>query len=72
MNEWDFEPDDVPNYRATASIDSGELSASLRRLQFFDSDMFLRTQAINLDIVDHFVMQLEDRVREELDRKSVV
>lgn len=66
MDEEDFERDDGPRYRCVESIAPGELMTSLRRLQFFDSDMFLRQQAHNLDMVDQFLLKVEQSVLKEL------
>lgn len=66
MDDDEFERDDGPRYGRIESIAPGELMASLRRLQFFDSDMFMRQQAHNLDIVDQFLLKVEERVLKEL------
>ncbi len=57
-------------YRPIERVGSGKLFSSLRRLQFFDSDMFMRQQAFNLDMVDQFLMKLEQQVLRELFEKE--
>lgn len=68
MNDGDFDREEGPQYVPVESIAPGALMASLRRLQFFDSDIFMRQQAHNLDIVDQFLMRVETRALKELIR----
>jgi hypothetical protein len=66
----DFEHDDGAQYLPIERIGSGELFNSLRRLQFFGSDMFLRQQAFNLDMIDQFLMKLEHQVLRDYFEKN--
>lgn len=66
MYDEEFEQEDGPKYKPIESIAPGELLKSLRRLQFFDSDMFMPQQAHNLDIVDQFLLGVEKRVLDDL------
>jgi hypothetical protein len=58
--------DEGPRYITIEKIEPGTLVNSLRRLQFFDSDIFMRQQAHNLDLVDQFLLGVEQRVLKEL------
>ncbi|VBR62563.1 Uncharacterised protein [Burkholderia pseudomallei] len=63
----DFEQhDEGPRYADPETIDSMALYHSLSNLVFFSDDMYLRSQAQNLNLVDQFLMPLEYRVLREL------
>lgn len=62
MDEEEFEDDTWPQYKPIEEVHQGELFDALRRLQFFDTDMFMRQQAFNLDMVDQFLMDLERQI----------
>ncbi|MDY0748747.1 hypothetical protein SNE35_29885 [Paucibacter sp. R3-3] len=74
MEEEEFDDydrhDDGPRYLPIEQVKSMELFTSLRRLQFFNSDIFMRQQAFNLDMVDQFLMQLEQQVLRDLLKKG--
>jgi hypothetical protein len=55
----DDHDDDIPDYRDPDEIDATELSLALDTLRLLGDDLFMRTQAFNLSLVDHFIMQLE-------------
>ena len=50
--------DDIPHYPEPSGISAFELSRALGTLQLFE-DPYLRVQATNLAIIDHFIMTLE-------------
>ncbi|RBB35704.1 hypothetical protein DPV79_27180 [Burkholderia reimsis] len=65
--DQDFEEhDEGPRYAAPETIDSMALYQSLSNLVFFSDDMYLRSQAHNLNLVDQFLMPLEHKVLREL------
>ncbi|CAK1327639.1 Uncharacterised protein [Burkholderia pseudomallei] len=66
MDEDFEEHDEGPQYDAPEAIDSMALYQSLSKLVFFDDDMYLRSQAQNLNLVDQFLMRLEYKVLREL------
>lgn len=66
MDEDFEEHDDVPRHDAPEAIDSMALYQSLSKLVFFSDDMYLRSQAQNLNLVDQFIMLLEYKVLREL------
>jgi hypothetical protein len=51
--------DDIPDFRGPEEIEATELSDALGSLYLLGDDLFLRSQAFNLSIVDHFIMGLE-------------
>jgi hypothetical protein len=53
------EHDDTPTYRTPEEIDATELTSALNALHLLADDMFLRTQATHLAVVDHFITELE-------------
>ncbi|WP_009909941.1 hypothetical protein [Burkholderia thailandensis] len=66
MDEDFEEHDEGPRYDDPKAIDSMALYQSLSNLVFFSDDMYLRSQAQNLNLVDQFLMPLECRVLREL------
>ncbi|TPA31617.1 hypothetical protein DIJ61_04445 [Burkholderia pseudomallei] len=58
--------DDGPRYADPETIHSMALYQSLSNLVFFSDDMYLRSQAQNLNLVDQFLMPLEYKVLREL------
>ena len=58
-DEYLEDHDDVPNYRTPDEVQASELSQAVRTLYFFEDDPYLRIQASNLAIIDHFIMKLE-------------
>jgi hypothetical protein len=66
MDDDYLEEDRRTQYVAVEDIAPGALLHSLRRLQFFDSDIFMRQQAHNLDLVDQFLLGVEQRVLQGL------
>lgn len=66
MDEDFEENDEGPRYDEPEAIDSMELYQSLSNLVFFSDDMYLRSQAQNLNLVDQFLMTLEYKVLREL------
>lgn len=60
MSDEYYEPEDArPSHRKPEEIAVHELVSGLHRLTFFADNMFLRTQALNLAVVDKFIMELE-------------
>jgi hypothetical protein len=53
------ENDEVPDYRDPGDIREPELRIALCGLNLLGDDPYLRMQALNLSIVDQFVMGLE-------------
>ena len=51
--------DDIPDFRGAEEIEATELSHALGSLHLLGDDPFLRMQAFNLSLVDHFIMGLE-------------
>ncbi|MGE0565868.1 MAG: hypothetical protein AB7O50_15275 [Pseudolabrys sp.] len=51
--------DDIPDFRDPEEIDTMELGRALGSLHLVGDDPFLRIQAFNLSLVDHFIMGLE-------------
>ena len=51
--------DDFPNYRDPDQVKESELRTALCGLRLLGDDLYLRTQAVNLSLVDQFVMRLE-------------
>jgi hypothetical protein len=64
---WGMEPDDyiedhddgIPDFRGPEDIEATELNHALGSLHLLGDDPFLRMQAFNLSLVDHFIMGLE-------------
>jgi hypothetical protein len=69
----DFEEhDDTPTYRAPEEIDASELRSALDALHLLGDDMFLRTQAAHLAVVDQFITRLEYQLlRKQFDEESI-
>ncbi len=64
--------DDVPEYRDPEAIGTTELSHSLGTLHLLGDDPFMRMQAFNLSLVDHFIMRLELELhRRRFDKEKV-
>jgi hypothetical protein len=63
------EHDEIP-YQRRESIKPGHLREALANLQFLGDDPFLRMQAMNLDIVDQFLTDLEYEVLRELHQEG--
>lgn len=61
----DDQHDEIP-YLPRDSIKPGQLREALSKLKFLGDDPFLRMQAVNLDIVDQFLTDLEYKVLREL------
>ncbi len=61
--------DEIP-YLPRDSIKPGQLQEALSNLKFLGDDPFLRMQAVNLDIVDQFLTDLECNVLRELHREE--
>lgn len=59
------ECDEAPNYRGPDEIEVNELRTALTELQLLGNDPFLRSQALNLAIVDHFITKLEYDLNEK-------
>jgi hypothetical protein len=57
--------DDIQEYREPDEIDAAELSHALSTLCLLGDDPFLRMQAFNLSLVDHFIMRLELQLRQQ-------
>ncbi|CAJ9435668.1 Uncharacterised protein [Burkholderia pseudomallei] len=55
-----------PKYERPDAIDGMALYQSISKLVFFSDDMYLRSQAQNLNIVDQFLMPLEYKVLQKL------
>lgn len=51
--------DDIPDFRGPKKIEATELSHALGSLHLLGDGPFLRMQAFNLSLVDHFIMGLE-------------
>jgi hypothetical protein len=51
--------DDAPDYGDPGDISESELRTALCDLRLLDDDPYLRMQALNLSVVDQFVMSLE-------------
>lgn len=63
MHNEEFEPDNEgAQYEALENIDRMGISASLRKLHLLGDDMYLRSQAQNLNIVDNFITELEYKI----------
>jgi hypothetical protein len=63
----DFEQhDEGPRYADPETIGGMALYQALSNLVFFSDDMYLRSQAQNLNLVDQFLMPLEYKVLQEL------
>ncbi|PVX97667.1 hypothetical protein [Paraburkholderia unamae] len=63
----DFEQhDEGPRYADPETIGGMALYQALSNLVFFSDDMYLRSQAQNLNLVDQFLMPLEYKVLREL------
>lgn len=60
------EHDEGPRYEDPEAIDGMALYWSLSKLIFLSDDMYLGSQAHNLNIVDQFLMPLEYRILREL------
>jgi hypothetical protein len=65
-DELNEERDSSQSYLKPEQIDTMALATALRKFELFDNDPFLRMQAINLNIVDRFSMDLEYRILREL------
>lgn len=61
--------DEIP-YLPRDSIKPGQLREALSNLKFLGDDPFLRMQAVNLDIVDQFLTDLEYRVLRALHQEE--
>ena len=61
--------DEIP-YLPRELIKPGQLREALANLQFLGDDPFLRMQAMNLDIVDQFLTDLEYKVLRELHQEE--
>ncbi|MCW5297733.1 hypothetical protein DXT88_06040 [Herbaspirillum lusitanum] len=59
FEDEDNEGRDPPRYEGPEEIDFMALPRSLGKLHFFWDDMFLRSQAINLALVDQFLTEIE-------------
>ncbi|HWT35559.1 MAG TPA: hypothetical protein VN289_04720 [Paraburkholderia sp.] len=66
MDENFEEHDEGPRYEDPEAIDRMALYGALSKLTFLADDVFLGSQAFNLNIVDQFLMPLEYRVLKEL------
>lgn len=68
MNENDDreEDPDRPRYRDTEKIAPTEIRSALSKLQLFADDPYLRMQAVNIGLVDQFLMRLESDVLRKL------
>jgi hypothetical protein len=66
MEEYDQTIEDELPYRHPEEIDQSELRQALIALPLLGDDMFLRMQALNLAIVDPFIMELEGDVLQKL------
>jgi hypothetical protein len=65
------ENDDVPDYRDPGEIRESELRIAVYGLNLLGDDPYLRMQALNLSIVDQFVMGLEyDTLQKLNDQES--
>ncbi len=65
------ENDDVPDYRDPGDIPESELRIALCGLNLLGDDLYLRMQALNLSIVDQFLMGLEyDTLQKLNDQES--
>lgn len=62
----DWNEGDEPRYLPPEKIESMALFRALNRLYILGQDMFMRTQAHNLQLVDDFITDLEYRVLREL------
>src|SRR4051812_45373896 len=63
--------DDFPNYRDPDQVKESELRTALCGLRLLGDDLYLRMQAVNLSLVDQFVMRLEyDTLRKLNDEES--
>jgi uncharacterized sporulation protein YeaH/YhbH (DUF444 family) len=70
-NHDDYEDhDEGPRYQPHGDIPNMGLSTSLKRLHFMGSDMFMRQQLTNLDLVDQFLTDLELQVLRELNESE--
>jgi len=67
MNDDQY--DEIP-YSPRDSIKPGQIRETLSKLQFLGDDPFLRMQAMNLDIVDQFLTDLEYKVLRELHQEE--
>ena len=57
-------------YLPRDSVKPGQLREALSKLKFLGDDPFLRMQAVNLDIVDQFLTDLEYGVLRELHQEE--
>ncbi|OJB46115.1 hypothetical protein BGV57_03320 [Burkholderia ubonensis] len=68
--EENFEEHDAqeerPRYERPEAIDGKALYHSISKLVFFSDDMYLRSQAQNLNLIDQFLMPLEYKVLRDL------
>lgn len=64
--EEDEDRDDFPEYRSPSDIAPNELSGALQSLYLIGDDPYLRMQALNLSVVDQFIMKLEYETRRKL------
>lgn len=55
----------LPQYREPGEISAMELGQALCSLYLLGEDAFLRMQAFNLSLVDHFIMGLEVQLRQQ-------
>lgn len=68
MDENDFAEETWggPDYRRPEEIGPSEIRQALSSLELFNDDPFLRMQALNLDVVDGFIIRLEYGVLQKL------
>jgi len=66
MEENFEEREERPRYERPEAIEGMALYFALSKLVFFSGDMYLRSQAQNLNLVDQFLMKLEYKVLREL------
>ncbi len=66
---YEDEHDEIP-YQPRDSIKPGQLQDALSNLKFLGDDPFLRMQAVNLDIVDQFLTDLEYKVLRDLHQEE--
>src|SRR5258708_8243973 len=61
----DYE-ENLPRYRDRSDIRPNELVEALSSIRLLNDDPYLRMQVHNLSIVDQFIMELEEQVRDKL------
>ena len=66
MDHYDnFDEDDDFQYKRIEDIDFSILQFGFKRLPFFEDDLYLGMQALNVGLVDSFITRLEKDLREE-------